>query len=59
MNIPAPSTTNIANPPPIYGIISSNKPVEIPSKTEASSISSSPGFWLSGVESLSGTSLSL
>ena len=47
---------NIANPSVKYILTC---PVDIDNITGASSISSSPGFWLSGVESLSGTPLSL
>ncbi len=55
-NTPPAIVTNTTNPNPTYVIA---LPVSIDNITGASSISSSPGFLLSGVESLSGTPLSL
>ena len=56
---PNPKITKTTNVPAAYCIVCSNIPVEIVNSTGASSISSSPFFLLSGVESLSGTPFSL
>ena len=53
---PLAKVTNTAKVKVIYNLAA---PVDIDNNTGASSISSSPGTLLSGVESLSGTCLSL
>ena len=58
-NIPPANTINITVPYIVYIATCPNIPVVIDSNTDASSISSSPGTLLSGVESLSGIPQSL